>query len=354
MGEEKLDNTVYTIRGLRDLADMAASQGGPGHRRAGRNGKAAGMEARFDGAWWFGSSARQYADSLDDPGNTKVFQRHWIGVTPVEAEIAAPGSRPRPLAPLGHARALVEQRETACYTGEYGLFHTGTGADDGHRGQPRPVLRHGQVDGAGRASGVHPEHLDHGGCRGSARPDGRRPSSSATRPATPGPARPDRVGDARRDAGDRALAGLRPREHRQEVHRAFDGPAGVGHLRDPVAGRALRSSASARTWAASASPSSRRSPPASSRSRVSDIRVGTGLVNVTALRGNNRLATIVRQDRRHLLTVGALLPEGKHVKAVTVDGRKATFRVLSTARGREVRVNGGREVGRTVLVVTLR
>ncbi len=36
-----------------------------------------------------------------------------------------------------------------------------------------------------------------------------------------------------------------------------------------------------------------------------DIRVGTGLVNVTALRGNNRLATIVRQDRRHLLTVGA-------------------------------------------------
>ena len=29
MGEEKLDNTVYTIRGLRDLADMARSKGDP-------------------------------------------------------------------------------------------------------------------------------------------------------------------------------------------------------------------------------------------------------------------------------------------------------------------------------------
>ena len=45
MGEEKLDNTVYTIRGLRDLADMAASKGDAatahvGHRQGGRPGEA--------------------------------------------------------------------------------------------------------------------------------------------------------------------------------------------------------------------------------------------------------------------------------------------------------------------------
>jgi hypothetical protein len=85
-----------------------------------------------------------------------------------------------------------------------------------------------------------------------------------------------------------------------------------------------------------------------------DVRIGTGLVNVTALRGNNRLETIVRQDRRYALTIGALVPTGKHVKKVTVDGRKASYRVITTARGREVRVGGGRTVGRTDLVVTLR
>ena len=31
----------------------------------------------------------QHADSLDDPGNIKVQQRHWIGVTPMEAETCA-------------------------------------------------------------------------------------------------------------------------------------------------------------------------------------------------------------------------------------------------------------------------
>src|SRR6478672_342641 len=119
MGEEKLDNTVYTIRGLRDLADMASSKGDTATARWASS-KAAGMESRFDGAWWFGSSAQQYADSLDDPDNTKVFQRHWTGVTPAEAEITRPGRPAAPLAPLGHARALVKQREKSCYSGAYG------------------------------------------------------------------------------------------------------------------------------------------------------------------------------------------------------------------------------------------
>ena len=86
-----------------------------------------------------------------------------------------------------------------------------------------------------------------------------------------------------------------------------------------------------------------------------DIRVGTGLVNVTALRGNSRLVDDRPAGPASRCSRSApCCPTGKHVKAVTVDGRKASFRVLSTARGREVRVNGGREVGRTVLVVTLR
>ena len=142
MGEEKLDNTVYTIRGLRDLADLADSKGDRATKRWATE-RARKMEKRFDNAWWYGGDTDQYADSLDDPGNEKVFQRHWIGVTPAEAELRMPNGRTRPVAPRGHARALVAKREEPCYTGEFGLYHTGTGATRTPRAatQGRPATR---------------------------------------------------------------------------------------------------------------------------------------------------------------------------------------------------------------------
>ena len=64
MGPEKLDNTVYFIRGLYDLADMAAGQARPGHRTW-AGGLADQLRARFDPQWWDAASS-QYADSLED------------------------------------------------------------------------------------------------------------------------------------------------------------------------------------------------------------------------------------------------------------------------------------------------
>ena len=89
MGEEKLDNTVYTIRGLYDLADMARSKGDV-KTAAWALKRARTMESRFEAAWWFGQEgATQYADSIDPSpvggDNTKIFQRHWIGATPMES-----------------------------------------------------------------------------------------------------------------------------------------------------------------------------------------------------------------------------------------------------------------------------
>ncbi len=70
MGEEKLDNTVYTIRGLRDLADLAASKGDRATRTWATE-RAEDMERRFDATWWTPGDARQYADSLENPDNTR-------------------------------------------------------------------------------------------------------------------------------------------------------------------------------------------------------------------------------------------------------------------------------------------
>jgi hypothetical protein len=129
MGEEKLDNTVATIRGLFDLADMARAKGDRATaqwaREHGRD-----LLSRFEDAWWH-EPALQYADSLDDPGDNQVFQKHWIGVTPMEVELTR-GGRARPgLASREHGNVALEGREDECFSGERpynpGLFHTGCG-----------------------------------------------------------------------------------------------------------------------------------------------------------------------------------------------------------------------------------
>ncbi|MFP5283744.1 MAG: glycogen debranching protein, partial [Actinomycetes bacterium] len=98
MGEEKLDNAVYTIRGYADLADMAQVRGDSETRRWALR-QANRLLEKFERDWWYGGDTRSYADSLDDPGNEKVFQRHWITLTPTDAVLPRlPGRAAGPLA----------------------------------------------------------------------------------------------------------------------------------------------------------------------------------------------------------------------------------------------------------------
>jgi hypothetical protein len=129
MGEEKLDNTVYTIRGLTDLADMAAARGDRTTQRwADRH--ARDLERRFEAAWWM-ENVPGYADSLDDPGNHQLFQRHWIGVTPMEAELTGDDGQAEPgLARADRAARTLDVREKPCYGDDFGLFHTGAAGCD--------------------------------------------------------------------------------------------------------------------------------------------------------------------------------------------------------------------------------
>ena len=128
MGEEKLDNAVYLIRGLYDLADMARSRS-DGETVTWATNLANRLRERFDATWWDQDSI-QYADSL--AGDRRVQQEHWIGVTPMEAELPSGA----PLAPAEHAAAALAERESDCFSGSgafnRGLFHTGcTGGPEG-------------------------------------------------------------------------------------------------------------------------------------------------------------------------------------------------------------------------------
>jgi hypothetical protein len=129
MGEEKLDNTVYTIRAFFDLADMARAKGDRATARWARE-HGRDLLARFEDAWWHEPSL-QYADSLDDPGDVQVQQKHWIGSTPMEAELTRRGRAHPGIADYEHGTTALEGREDPCYSGSRpynpGLFHTACG-----------------------------------------------------------------------------------------------------------------------------------------------------------------------------------------------------------------------------------
>jgi hypothetical protein len=87
------------------------------------------LRQRFDPTWWY-QAAAQYADSLD-ADNSQLFQKFWIGQTPMEVELQAGGRTTPGLAPLDHGTAALAGRENDCYSGtppfNPGLFHTGCG-----------------------------------------------------------------------------------------------------------------------------------------------------------------------------------------------------------------------------------
>ncbi|HEY3630407.1 MAG TPA: hypothetical protein VGL21_05880 [Jatrophihabitantaceae bacterium] len=131
MGPEKLDNAVYLVRGLYDLADMAHSK----HDTKTYNWAvhlADGLAKRFDSTWW-NAAASQYSDSMD---GSPLFQQYWIGQTPMEAELHVDGQTVPGAAPFDHGTTALAGRENDCYSGtppfNPGLFHTGcTGPPSG-------------------------------------------------------------------------------------------------------------------------------------------------------------------------------------------------------------------------------
>jgi hypothetical protein len=129
MGPEKLDNGVYYIRSLYDLADMARSKH-DGSTFAWATNLAGKLQRQFEGTWW-DTAAQQYADSLLDPGNVQSFQKHWIGQVPMEAELNIGDETTPGVASNDHGTTALAGRENSCFSGDrpgsLGLFHTGCG-----------------------------------------------------------------------------------------------------------------------------------------------------------------------------------------------------------------------------------
>jgi hypothetical protein len=356
MGVEKLDNTVYTVRGLYDLADLARAKGDTATEKwATSHGDD--LTERFDKAWWNGGDTHQFADSLDNPDdpandNTKIFQRHWIGLTPLDAELVRSGHLTRPLATDAHAREVLDQRERPCYTGDNGLFHTGTGGTSADGGNKGPAC-----DTA--VSSVQSD---------------REAFTINTGIMAVAEGNFGRLAQQKRYTDDNARQQLDPKLYEMpgampEIAPSPDfDPANIDR-------KLTERSMVLQAWGAygnlwpvvsqqlGVSPDMGRGHltvvpqvPAGQPSVAGrDIRVGSGAVDVYASASATSLRTVVT-DRAPgaSLTIGQVLPAGAKVASVTLNGKHVAYKVEQTARGSEVVADAGAHPGRSDLVIALR
>ncbi len=351
MGQEKLDNSVYTLRGLRDLADLARSKDDRRTQRWATT-RAQKLQRKFERTWWFGPTAHQYADSLADPGNEQVFQRHWIGLTPVEAELTLPNGRTRPVAARRHARRVVAGREKPCYSGEFGLFHTGTGATGDPAGNP------GATCDTATSSVVSERSVFT-----------LNTSIMAVAEAALGRLGADQL---QRYTTANARVQLDPSvwELPGAMPEISPSPDFGANIDKPLTERSMALQA----WGTygilwpvvhhelGVTPDMGRNrlrvvpqvPGGQRRISGRDIRVGRSHVDVRAVRGPHALRTVVDAPLGVRLTLGAVLPKGAHLARVRLDGERTRAKVVHTSRGREVWVQVSRVTRIHRLRVTLR
>ena len=337
MGEEKLDVAAYTIRGLRDLADMAASKNDPATVTWATT-RADTLQAKFESTFWNGGTSKSYADSLKNPDNTKIFQRHWIGLVPLEAELPATATSPaRPVASAAHAAITATQHEGPCYTGDNGLFHTGTGRTSVAAGNPGPTC-----DSATSSLGSI-----------------RQVFTLTTSIAAVAEGAFGRMGDTQmqRYTDDIARVQLDPSlwEAPGMMPEIAPSPDFTANIDQPYYSRSMGLQA----WGTygvlwpvvhyelGVSPDlGRRTvtvvpqiPDGQTTVAGTNVTVGTGAVDVTARRGSGVLTTVVtKRSTAAKVTLGVVLPAGATASGATLDGKPVTTTTVQTARGVEVRV----------------
>jgi hypothetical protein len=88
------------------------------------------------------------------------------------------------------------------------------------------------------------------------------------------------------------------------------------------------------------------------RALAKNIRLGRGSISVAAVHRGNLLMTRIHRHVAARVTIGAVVPVGKRVASVRVNGHKVKFRVVTTDRGREVLVPGRAAAALTLRVRT--
>jgi hypothetical protein len=333
MGPMKLDNAVYYIRALYDLADMARSQHDRGTvdwtTRTARD-----LQSRFESTWW-DAAAGQYADSLNADG-TQNFQKHWIGQTPMEAQLFD-GSEP---ASSAHGQTALAGRENSCYSGDrpgsQGLFHTGCGGGDNGAGDTEIFSLTTSIQAVGEGNygrmgpGQQQRYTD-----ANAETMLSEPATGGTPDEQPG-AMPE-IFPSTPSPSYGTTPGIPPNIDRCWTCRSMFMQAwGNYGTAWPVIHQQLGVDPYLNEGALRVVP---QVPDGQPSVQGTNIRLGRGAADVLASRSGARYTTVVSLAglRLHRLTLGAVLPATARVAAIQVDGRRVKrFEAEQTNRGLEV------------------
>jgi hypothetical protein len=351
MGVEKLDNSVYLIRGLYDLADMARSKH-DGATYAWAKNLARRLHRRFEGTWWM-PEVPQHADSIDDipvggPNNQQQDQ-HWIGVTPMEAELTLRGSAVPGLTTFDHGTEALDLRETACFSGSrpynLGLFHTGcTGGPEGKGervifGLNTAIQAVGEGNYGRLGPGQQQRYTD-----AEAEPMFGEPYTGGTPDEQPG-ALPEILPSPDFDNPGPLDANI---ERCWSCRAMFMQAWGHYGTAWPVVHQQLGVRPDLGRGRLAVVPQL----PSSSPIAGDDIRLGGGAIDVSAGRTGDAYRTTVDTGDAPVdrLSIGHTLPRGSHVRSVMLDGKRHGYRKRLTNRGLEVTVKT--RPGQHTLVVT--
>jgi hypothetical protein len=356
MGEEKLDNTVFYIRGLYDYADMARSAGQTARADAAEE-RADALASRFEQTWWI-EADQQYADSLLDPEdpaeprNQPINQKHWIGVNPMEVELYRDGEFVPGLASFDHGNAALFTRENNCYSGERpgnrGLFHTGCGGGPAGKGEFGIFSLNTAVQavGEGNYGRLGPErqrrYTD-----ANAETQFSQPITGHTPDEQPG-AMPEIMPST---APPGQTGGTPPNIDRCWTCRSMFMQA-WGHYGNswPVVHQQLGVRPHLGRRFLEVVP---QVPPLpETRVQGANIRLGGGSADVEATRDGNRYTTITdsRKTRVQVFRIGHTLPRGSTVASALLDGAPAAYRTRETNRGLEVWVRADPDRRHTLVV----
>jgi len=355
MGPEKLDNGVYYMRALYDLADMARSKhdlatSAWATRLAGK------LRRQFEGTWW-DTAVQQYADSLIDPGNQQSFQKHWIGQVPMEAELAR-GDRVTPgVATSDHGTTALAGRENSCFSGDrpgnLGLFHTGGGGGADGKGDTEifGLTTSIQAVGEGNYGRLGPEQQQRY-TNAIAETMFSEPATGNTPDEQPG-ALPEIFPSTPNAQAWNGAAGIPPNIDRcwtcrSMVMQAWDNYGTAWSVIHQQLGvRPFLNYGELQVVP--------QVPPGQPSVAGSNIRLGSGSVDVFASYAGSAYTTKVDASKtpvRHLV-IGHTLPPGAEVASVRLDGRRVGFHRRLTNRGLEVTVGAGARAQHT-LTITVR
>lgn len=283
----------------------------------------------------------QHADSLRNPGNTKLQQRHWIGVTPMEIELVRRGLTVPGLATRRHGTSALRLRESDCYSGEYGLYHTGRPGCDGAASDVPPEEAVFTLNTAIMAVGE-------GNYGRLGRAQQQRYTTANRRLQLP---RPDEQPGAMPEIAPSPFyepggSKDKPFNERAMVLQAW-GAYGTAW---PVVHQQLGVRPDLGRERLSIVP---QLPDGQSRLGGRAIRLGKGEVDVGVVRRHDtyRTTVAVRTRLRHL-RLGHTLRRGAQISSVHLDGRPAPYSVRLTNRGQEVTVVAPPRGRHTVVIRT--